>query len=289
MGAETLGEGGAAGVARPLSAPDAQPLRTTFPVVERLGGRPRQALRLAERLTVRESAEREVAAHVAVAEALATRDGAGNGFARVLADLAETLDCQAVVLWVPRGDRLRPRVFWHGETEHLGEFKVMTLTSRLPRGVEVPGQAWQQLEPSGRTHTDGLAVPRWRAAMAAGFREAIAFPAIWADEPIAVIELVSRQELELTPQLKRSLAAIGYVLGLFLARRRGMLDEQVITDRQIEIIKLAAQGLSARQIAERLVVSPSTVETHFENIYDRLGVKHRAAAVAAAMRLGLVD
>jgi hypothetical protein len=43
-----------------------------------------------------------------------------------------------------------------------------------------------------------------------------------------------------------------------LSHRRGILDEQVITDRQVEILALAAQGLSLGEIAERLVVSPST-------------------------------
>jgi DNA-binding NarL/FixJ family response regulator len=106
---------------------------------------------------------------------------------------------------------------------------------------------------------------------------------------IAVIELASREESELTDRLKRSLAAIGSLLGCVLAHRRGILDGQVLTARQVEILKLAAQGLSMRVIAERLVVSPATVQTHFKNIYGRLGVTNRAAAVAEAMRLGVVD
>lgn len=193
------------------------------------------------------------------------------------------------MLWAPLGDRLKPRAFWHAETTDLGEFKLMTLTSRLPRGVELPGLAWQRLEPTFRVDVGGPASLRWRAAMAAGFREAIAFPAIWAGKPIAIIELVSHGEPELTEQLKRSLAAIGYVIGLFLSHRRNILGGPVVTPRQVEILKLAAQGLTGGQIAQRLVLSPATVNSHFDNIYDRLGVKHRAAAVAEAMRLGLVD
>ena len=265
--------------------------RPTAPAIIGASGNPRRDLRLAGRRTVHEHerAQGEAAPHIALAEALAEWEGIATGFTRLLADLADSLDCQAGVLWVPRDDRLRPRVVWLADAEGLREFKAMTLTSRLPRGVEAPGQVWQSLEPSNQTGRNGLAPPRGRAARAAGLRTTIAFPAIWADELIAVIELMSQEEFELTSRLKRSLTAISYVLGLFLAHHRGMLDDPVITDRQVEILRLAAQGLSSRQIAERLLVSRSTVKTHFENIYERLGVKHRASAVAAAMRLGLVD
>lgn len=268
MGAKELGKGRAARAARGF-----------------LSEEPRSS----RHRTAREQAEREVAAHIAVAQALSASPRVENGFAQLLAGLAEALDCEVGALWVPRGDRLRPRAFWQAAAGGLTDFKVMTLTSRLPRGVELPGKAWQQLEPSRRSGADRPSPPRWRAAVAAGFHGAIAFPAIWADEVIAVIELVSREEPDLTERLKRSLAAIGYVLGEFLAHRRGLLDEQVITDRQVEVLELAAQGLSLSEIAERLVVSPSTVKTHFANSYARLGVKNRAGAVAEALRLGLVD
>jgi DNA-binding NarL/FixJ family response regulator len=242
-----------------------------------------------QHLNAPDHAERELAAHIALAESLAAWESTESAFARLLAGLAEALDCGVGVLWVPRGERLRPRAFWQAAPRDLGEFKVMTLTSRLSRGMELPGQAWQQLGPSARSTADGLGPPRWRAALAAGFHGAIAFPAIWAEEVVAVIELLSPDELELTERLRRSLDAIGSVLGHFLAYRRGILDEPAITERQVEILELAARGLSRRQIAERLVVSPSTVKTHFENTYARLGVKNRAAAVAEAIRLGLVD
>jgi DNA-binding CsgD family transcriptional regulator len=249
---------------------------------------PRRAM-FSQRLSIREQAEREVAAHIAVAEALAAWEQIDGGLASLLAALGEALDYEVGVLWVPRDGRLRPRAFWQGAAGDLGEFKVMTLTSRLRRGAELPGQVWEHREPGNRTRADGPGPLRWRTALAAGFREAIAFPVIAADEMIAVIELVSRAEPELTERLKRSLGAIGHVLGDFLAHRRGLLEEQVITHRQVEILELAAQGLSGPQIAERLVLSHSTVKTHFENSYARLGVKSRAAAVAEAIRLGLVS
>jgi hypothetical protein len=124
----------------------------------------------------REQAEREVAAHIAVAEALAAWPRVENGFARLLGSLGEALDCEVGVLWVPRGDRLRPQAFWQAEAGGLAEFKMMTLTSRLPRGVELPGSAWQQLEPSRRSSADRPSPPGGarrsrRVFIAAGFHD----------------------------------------------------------------------------------------------------------------------
>lgn len=62
-----------------------------------------------------------------------------------------------------------------------------------------------------------------------------------------------------------------------------------LTPREHEVLRIAAEGLSGPQIAERLVVSPATVKTHFSNIYEKLSVSSRAAAVAKAMRLGMIE
>jgi DNA-binding CsgD family transcriptional regulator len=62
-----------------------------------------------------------------------------------------------------------------------------------------------------------------------------------------------------------------------------------LTPREREVLQLAAEGLSGPSIAERLVVSPGTVKTHFSNIYEKLGVGDRAAAVARGLRFGFID
>jgi two-component system nitrate/nitrite response regulator NarL len=62
-----------------------------------------------------------------------------------------------------------------------------------------------------------------------------------------------------------------------------------LTPREVEILQLAADGSAGKEIAARLVVSPATVKTHFSNIYEKLGVSDRAAAVATAMRLGVIE
>lgn len=61
-----------------------------------------------------------------------------------------------------------------------------------------------------------------------------------------------------------------------------------LTPREIEVLTLLAHGSSTSQIAEQLFVSPRTAATHINNILGKLGVNSRTAAVAYAMRIGLV-
>ncbi|HWE09287.1 MAG TPA: LuxR C-terminal-related transcriptional regulator [Solirubrobacteraceae bacterium] len=61
-----------------------------------------------------------------------------------------------------------------------------------------------------------------------------------------------------------------------------------LTPRELEVLDLAATGCNGPMIAAELVVSAATVRTHFEHIYEKLEVRDRAAAVAKAMRLGLI-
>jgi ATP/maltotriose-dependent transcriptional regulator MalT len=57
-----------------------------------------------------------------------------------------------------------------------------------------------------------------------------------------------------------------------------------LTERELDVLSLVAQGLTNRQISGRLFISPATVRTHLEHIYDKLGVRSRAGAVSAAFR-----
>jgi DNA-binding NarL/FixJ family response regulator len=62
-----------------------------------------------------------------------------------------------------------------------------------------------------------------------------------------------------------------------------------LTDREVEILRFAARGQSRREIAQRLVVSESTVRTHLEHIYQKCGVSSRAAATLFAVEHDLLD
>jgi predicted ATPase/DNA-binding CsgD family transcriptional regulator len=69
------------------------------------------------------------------------------------------------------------------------------------------------------------------------------------------------------------------------SRDPGRLNQ--LTKREIEILRLVAQGLSDAQVAERLVLSPRTVNAHLTSIYQKLGVNSRAAATRFAVEHGL--
>ena len=73
------------------------------------------------------------------------------------------------------------------------------------------------------------------------------------------------------------------------ATQDGHGTRRLLTPREREILQLAADGRSAQEIAGELSLRIGTVKTHFENVHAKLGVSNRAAAVAAALRLGLID
>jgi two-component system nitrate/nitrite response regulator NarL len=72
-------------------------------------------------------------------------------------------------------------------------------------------------------------------------------------------------------------------------RMRTPHDRPVMTVRERETLTLIAEGLSAPQIGRALHLSTATVKTHLQHIYEKLGVSERAAAVAEAMRRGLLE
>jgi len=61
-----------------------------------------------------------------------------------------------------------------------------------------------------------------------------------------------------------------------------------LTPREVEVLELAARGLTTRQIASRLGIAPKTAGNHIERIYDKIGVSSRAEAALFAMQNGLL-
>jgi DNA-binding NarL/FixJ family response regulator len=62
-----------------------------------------------------------------------------------------------------------------------------------------------------------------------------------------------------------------------------------LSDRELEILKLIADGASNKEAARQLFLSEATVKTHLLHLYAKLGVNDRAAAVATGFRRGLLD
>ena len=91
--------------------------------------------------------------------------------------------------------------------------------------------------------------------------------------------------LALAVPLARPYLAARYAL--WRAGREGPAADRggsELTLRELEVLNLVAEGLTNGEIAQRLWISPGTVRRHLENIYEKLGVHTRTAAVAAARR-----
>ncbi|MEU1387854.1 MULTISPECIES: response regulator transcription factor [unclassified Nonomuraea] len=97
------------------------------------------------------------------------------------------------------------------------------------------------------------------------------------DELIRAVEAAARGESVLSPSVATRL--IGQV-------RAPAADP--LSARELEILRLIAQGTTNREAAARLFISEATVKTHVLHIYAKLGVNDRAAAVAVAFQRGLL-
>lgn len=75
------------------------------------------------------------------------------------------------------------------------------------------------------------------------------------------------------------------LLDLIRTRARGTVQ---LSGRERELLELAASGLNTSEIAERLFLSPNTVKTYWQRLYEKLGASDRASAMAEAIRRGLL-
>jgi two-component system, NarL family, nitrate/nitrite response regulator NarL len=76
------------------------------------------------------------------------------------------------------------------------------------------------------------------------------------------------------------------VLDLIRHRPRGVVE---LSGRDRDLLQLAAEGLTTAEIAERLYLSPNTVKTYWQRLYEKLGAGDRASALAEAIRRGLIQ
>jgi two-component system nitrate/nitrite response regulator NarL len=102
-----------------------------------------------------------------------------------------------------------------------------------------------------------------------------------ARELCDAIAAVARGRTVLAPELQAGVA--GEI------RLRAPHDRPLMSKRERETLNLIAEGLSAPEIGRTLHLSTATVKTHLRHIYEKLGVSERAAAVAEAMRRGLLE
>ncbi len=127
------------------------------------------------------------------------------------------------------------------------------------------------------SHLDGPTVHAAIAGGAFGFLSKDAGPAEIGAAVIAALE----GEVTLSP-------AASSVLAKAVREHRGSPADLVLTDREQEVLELIADGKSAPEIGGALNLAPATVKSHLHTLYTKLGVSDRAAAVAVAMRRGVL-
>lgn len=67
-----------------------------------------------------------------------------------------------------------------------------------------------------------------------------------------------------------------------------LLDRFSLTTREVDVLRLAIQGMNSKHIAEQLYICPATVKNHFKNIYAKLEVHSRAEAIMVALNHGIL-
>jgi NarL family two-component system response regulator LiaR len=75
-----------------------------------------------------------------------------------------------------------------------------------------------------------------------------------------------------------------------LAHERGLdAPQSLLTERETDVLREIARGLSNREIAEKLFISEATVHTHINHIFSKLGITRRTEAVLYALKHGIAD
>jgi DNA-binding NarL/FixJ family response regulator len=106
------------------------------------------------------------------------------------------------------------------------------------------------------------------------------------EELIAAVHMVAKGDALLSPSVTRR------VIGQFARHQPPVHPPQALerlTERETDVLRLLAEGLSNAEIGERLYVSEATVKTHMSNILSKLDLRDRVQAVIFAYEHGLTD
>jgi two-component system NarL family response regulator len=92
----------------------------------------------------------------------------------------------------------------------------------------------------------------------------------------------------LTGAIRRAYAGLKYIPAVVSQRLAERPPKSELSARELEVLKLMAQGLSNKEIAESLGIGEATVKWHLNIIFSRLNVSDRTEATVVALRRGIV-
>lgn len=203
----------------------------------------------------------------------------------------------------PRGGARHRGLPWHGLIAkpvcRLRESRSGSLT-RTSRSASHPAVPTLVVVESGRAVWlnrsaralvgQGVGRPCWR--LLGGLEEVQGLPCTRG----CARELIGRRRARRTPIRLRgrptTLTCVptgGLAVCMLGGRSRSRAVEPILTPREIDVVRLLAEGARTGDIAQRLRLAAGTVRTHVENIRGKLGAATRAGLVARAFRLGLID
>jgi LuxR family maltose regulon positive regulatory protein len=102
---------------------------------------------------------------------------------------------------------------------------------------------------------------------------------------IPILQEAARQGIE-AEYVRRILSGLGAVPGDEVRAQVGLVEP--LSPREIEVLRLVTEGLSNREIAGKLYISPGTAKTHIHNLCGKLGVRNRTEAAMRAREMDLV-
>jgi len=168
--------------------------------------------------------------------------------------------------------------------------RILVRSAALEPLARVAGMHHERHDGSGYHHrAAGAGIPAGARLLAA----ADAYQAMTQDRPHrpALSPEAAARELEAATRAGRfdpeCARAVIEAAGQQPSRSRGAWPAG-LSDREVEVLRLVAGGLSNRQVAATLVISPRTAEHHVQHVYTKIGVSTRAAAAMFAMRHGLL-
>lgn len=184
----------------------------------------------------------------------------------------------------PLTDNERERIRLH---TYVGE-RVLSRASGLSRVAEIATMAHERLDGSGyhRRLPAGACSPAARILAAADVYQALLEvrphrPASSADAAAAELGAMAKSGA-LCPD------AVAAVIGVSGQVLRAVERPRGLTDREVEVLGLVANGLTNKEVANELGISTKTAGHHLQHIFEKLGVTTRAAATMIAMQRGLV-
>ncbi|MDQ3991844.1 MAG: response regulator transcription factor [Actinomycetota bacterium] len=174
-----------------------------------------------------------------------------------------------------------------------GEEAVQAVTDLEPdivfMDVRMPGMSGIQATKIIRTeHPDTrvilFTIDESRASIAEAIQAGVSgylLKDVSADELVNAARLALEGKAVIHPTLTQA-----FIEEVRLVDRK---PESPLSRREIEILQKVAYGATTKEVADQLGISPHTVKTHLERVFEKLGANDRAQAVAIAIRKGLVE